>query len=169
MTQHLLTPLPANASTSIRICDVVKLWADRLPNQRAVADPSGSWTYRELEGVISQTADWLRGSGVRAGDRVMIVGENCRQFAAVLLAVGSLDAWPVPANAHLSGREIDAVRDHCGARRIVYTTSVSTHATEHANRHGALIEDVRGLGQMGLGPLNETVQPEPIDRSEEPV
>jgi len=163
VTQHLLTPLPAYASTSMRICDVVKLWADRLPDQRAVADPSGSWTYRELEGVISQTADWLRRSGVRPGDRVMIVGENCRQFATVLLAVVSLDAWPVPANAHLSAREIDAVRDHCGARRVVYTTSVSTHATEHANRHGALIDDVRGLGQIGLGPLNETVQPEPID------
>jgi long-chain acyl-CoA synthetase len=163
VTQHLQTPLPAYASTSMRISDVVKSWADRSPNQRAVADPNGSWTYRELEGVISQTADWLRRSGVRAGDRVMIVGENCRQFAAVLLAISSLDAWPVPANAHLSGREIDAVRDHCGARRIVYTTSVSTHATEHANRHGALVKDVRGLGLIGLGLLNETVRPEPIE------
>jgi long-chain acyl-CoA synthetase len=69
----------------------------------------------------------------------------------------------VPVNAHLSGREIDAVRDHCGARRIVYTTAVSVHAAEHANRHGALVEEVRGLGQIGLGPLNEQVQPEPID------
>ena len=95
----------------------------------------------------------------------MIVGENCREFSALLLAVASLDAWPVPVNAHLSTREIDAVHDHCGARRIVYTTRVSVHATEHANRHGALVEEVRGLGQMqiGLSPLNENVQPESID------
>jgi long-chain acyl-CoA synthetase len=163
VTQQLLTPLSANVSTSMRISDVVKPWADLLPNQKAVVDPNGSWTYRELEGIISQTADWLRSTGVRAGDRVMIVGENCRQFAAVLLAISSLDAWPVPANAHLSAREIDAVREHCEARRVVYTTSVSVHATAHANRHGALIEDVRHLGQIGLGPLNENVQPEPID------
>src|SRR5271170_6683760 len=98
----------------------------------------------------------------------MVVGENCRQFAAVLLAVSSLDAWPVPVNAHLSAREIDEVRDHCGARRVIYTTSVSLHATEHASRHGARIHEVKineviDLGQIGLGSLNENVDPEPIE------
>ncbi len=131
----------------MRISDVVKPWADFLPDHKAIVDPNGSWTYRELEGIISHTADWLRGSGVRAGDRVMIVGENCREFAAVLLAVASLDAWPVPVNARLSAREIDAIRDHCEARRLVYTTSLSVHATKHANRHGALVEEVRELGR----------------------
>jgi acyl-CoA synthetase (AMP-forming)/AMP-acid ligase II len=63
----------------------------------------------------------------------------------------------------LSPREIDAVRDHCEARRVVYTTTVSVHATEHANRHGALHEEVRGLGHVSLGPLNEIAKPEPID------
>src|SRR5579863_2158652 len=163
VSQDQLPPISTNISSAMRISDVVKPWADRLPDHKAVVDPNGSWTYRELMGIISQTADWLRGSGVRAGDRVMIVGENCREFAAVLLAVASLDAWPVPVNPRLSGREIDAVRDHCDARRVVYTTSVSLHATEHANRHGALIEDVRDLGQMGLGPLSEKVKPEPIE------
>jgi len=155
-----ISPISTNI---MRISDVVKPWADRLPDHKAVVDPNGSWTYRELLGIISQTTDWLRGSGVRAGDRVMIVGENCREFAAVLLAVASLDAWPVPVNPRLSGREIDAVRDHCEARRVVYTTKVSVHATEHANRHGALLEEVRDLGQISLGPLNENVKPEPID------
>jgi long-chain acyl-CoA synthetase len=163
VTQHHLPPISTNASAGVRISDVVKPWADRLPDHKAVVDPSGSWSYRELAGIILQTADWLRSSGVRAGDRVMIVGENCRAFAAVLLAVNSLDAWPVPVNARLSAREIDTVRDHCEARRVVYTTSVSIHATEHANRHGAFLEEVRDLGRIGLGPLNENVQPEPID------
>jgi acyl-CoA synthetase (AMP-forming)/AMP-acid ligase II len=152
-----------NVSMSMRISDIVKPWAESMPDHQAVVDPDGCWTYRELEEVISKTSDWLRASGVRAGDRVMIVGENCREFAAVLLAVCRLDAWPVPVNAHLSAREIDAVQTHCGARRIVYTTSVSLHATEHANRHKAVTEDVTGLGQVALGPINENVQSEPIE------
>ena len=114
-------------------------------------------------GVISLTADWLRSAGVRAGDRVMIVGENCREFAAVLLAVCNLDAWPVPVNAHLSAREVDAVRDHSGARSIIYTTSVSGPATEHADRHGASVVEVRNLGPIGIGPLSDSAQPEPIE------
>ena len=163
MSQHQSPPVSTNISRSVRISDVVKPWAESSPDHKAVADPSGSWTYRELDAIVSQTANWLRDSGVRGGDRVMIVGDNCREFAAVLLAVASLDAWPVPVNAHLSAREIDAVRDHCEARRVVYTTRVSVHAAKHANRHGALVEEVHGLGQIGIGPLNENVLPEPID------
>jgi long-chain acyl-CoA synthetase len=147
----------------MRICDVVRPWAECSPDHTAVVDPTGSWTYGQLASVVSETQGWLRDSGVRPGDRVMIVGENCRAFTAVLLGVGSLDAWPVPVNAHLSAREIDAIRDHCEARRVIYTTSVSQHATEHANRHGALVEQVRHLGQIGVGPLNEKAEPEPID------
>jgi long-chain acyl-CoA synthetase len=163
VTQPQPHSISANASTPMRISDVVKVWATRLPDHKVLVDPNGSWTYRDLERIISQTADWLRSSGVRAGDRVMIVGENCREFAAVLLAIASLDAWPVPVNAHLSTREIEVVRDHSGARRIVYTTSASLHATEHAKRQGAQLEQVLDLGQIGLGSLNEDAKPEPID------
>jgi long-chain acyl-CoA synthetase len=163
VTQVEASSIPANAFKHIRISDVAKVWAASLPDHKAVVDPNGTWTYRELATVISQTGDWLRSSGVRAGDRVMIVGENCREFAGVLLAIASLDAWPVPVNAHLSTREIDVVRDHSGARLIVYTTRVSLHASEHASRHGAQMQEIPGLGQLGLGPLNESAQPEPID------
>lgn len=163
MTKPQVPSIPANAFAGIRISDAVKVWAERLPDHPAVVDPNGAWTYRQLEEVISQTADWLCSSGVRAGDRVMIVGENCREFAGALLAISSLNAWSVPVNAHLSTREIEAVRDHSGARRIIYTTSVSLHATEHANRHGAERKELRGLGKIGLGPLNENAVPEPVD------
>jgi acyl-CoA synthetase (AMP-forming)/AMP-acid ligase II len=146
-----------------RICDIIKPWAERSPDRLALMEPGGSWSYRQLDAVLDETQSWLRSQGVRPGDRVMIVGENCRAFAAVLLAVNKLDAWPVPVNAHLSEREIDAIRNHCGARRVVYTTNASLHSTEHARRDGALIEEVGGLGPIGVGPLNENAQPEPVD------
>jgi long-chain acyl-CoA synthetase len=147
----------------IRVSDAVNFWAERSPDHLALVEAAGTWTYREMANAISVTEAWLRDAGVRPGDRVMIVGENCRTFAAVLLAAGNLDAWPVPVNAHLSAREIDAICDHCEARRVVYTTSVSLHATEHAKRHGALIENINELGQIGIGPPDERTQPEPID------
>ena len=68
------------------------------------------------------------------------------------------------ANARLSAREIDDIRDHSGARRVIYMTSVSPQATQHAKRHGAIIGEQAGLGPIGFGPLNEKVEPEPIDR-----
>lgn len=146
----------------MRISDVVKPWADRLPDHKAIVDPNGSWSYSELVTVISRTAEWVRGSGVRPGDRVMIVGENSREFAGVLLGVASMDAWPVPVNPRLSEREIEAVRDHSQARRVIYTSD-SIHTTKHAKRHCASLEEVHGLGRVGLGPHNENVQTEPIE------
>ena len=146
-----------------RISDVVKPWADRSPDQPALVEAAGTWTYRQLASVVAETRTWLVDSDVRPGDRVMIVAENCRAFVAVFLAAASMDAWPVLVNARLSARELDQVRDHCGARRVIYTTSVSPHATEHAKRHEAVIGEVGNLGPIGIGPLNEKVDPEPID------
>ena len=147
------------------VSDVIKPWSDRSPDHLAVVESSGTWTYRQLDAALGETRSWLRESGVRPGDRVMIVCENSRALVALFLAVTGIDAWPVFGNARLSPREIDAIRDHCGARRVIYTTSVSPHATQHAKRHGAVIAEFAGFGSIGVGPLNENVQPEPIEEN----
>jgi acyl-CoA synthetase (AMP-forming)/AMP-acid ligase II len=154
---EILRTLPA------RISDVVTPWAESSPEKPALVEASGTWTYRQLACAISETQLHLKRWGVRPGDRVMIVGENCREFVAILLAAAGLDAWPVLVNANLSAPEIDQITDHCGARRVFYTTSVSPHATEHASRHGALVEAIEGLGMIGVGRLNESVAPETIE------
>ena len=147
----------------VRISDVVTPWAEKSPDKPAIVEANGAWTYGQLARAISETQNWLRGLGVREGDRVMIVGENCREFVAILLASAGMDAWPVLVNANLSPREIDEIKDHCGARRVFYTTSVSAHAVEHAKRHGGAVESVEGLGSVGVGCLNEAVEPEAIE------
>ncbi len=152
-----LTNLPA------RICDVIAPWAGGSPERPALVETSGTWTYRQLASAVSDTERWLLDLGVRPGDRVMIVCENCRAFVAILLACAAIDAWPVLVNSRLSAREVDEIRDHCGARRVIYTTTVSAQAREHAKRHGAVIQEAPGLGPIAVGPLNEQVEPEPID------
>jgi acyl-CoA synthetase (AMP-forming)/AMP-acid ligase II len=146
-----------------RIGDVIKPWSDSAPDHPALAEASGTWTYRQLSLVVSETQAWLLDSGVRPGDRVMVVCENCRAFVAILLAVAGIDAWPALVSARLSAKEVDAIRDHCGARRVLYTTSVSLQAREHAKRHTAVTQDFAGLGSIAVGPLNEKVEPEQLD------
>jgi long-chain acyl-CoA synthetase len=152
----ILATLPA------RISDVVKPWAESAPDQPALIETTGTWTYRQLSSAITETQAWLLDSGVRPGDRVLLVCENCRAFVAILLALAAMDAWPVLANARLSAREIDLIREHCGARRVVYTTNVSPQAREHAKRHGAAHQEFLDVGAIGLGSLNEAVQPEAV-------
>jgi acyl-CoA synthetase (AMP-forming)/AMP-acid ligase II len=146
-----------------RISDVIKPWADSAPDRPALVEASGTWTYPQLALVVVETEAWLLDSGVRPGDRVMVVCENCRAFVAILLAIAGIDAWPALVSARLSAKEVDAIRDHCGARRVLYTTSVSPQAREHAKRHGAVTQDVASLGSVAIGPLNEKVEPEAID------
>jgi len=146
-----------------RISDVIETWSEHSPEQAALVEASGSWSYRQLASAVSDTQRWLLNSGIRPGDRVMLVSENCRAFVSLLLAAAALDAWPVLVNARLSAGEVDAIRDHCGARRLIYTTSISHHAREHAKRHCAANDEAAGLGPLAIGPLNQNVMAEPID------
>ncbi|PYV70440.1 MAG: hypothetical protein DMG96_31220 [Acidobacteria bacterium] len=96
-----------------RISDVVRPWVEISPDRVALVEAAGTWTYMQLASVIVDARAWLLDSGVRPGDRVMIVCENCRAFVAILLALAGIDAWPVLVSPRLSAREIDEIRDHC--------------------------------------------------------
>jgi long-chain acyl-CoA synthetase len=153
---ELINSLPENVS------DVIKPWGKKSPDHPALIESSGTWTYGQLNREVTATCEWLRESAVRPGDRVMLVCENCRAFIALFLALNEMNAWPVLVNARLSAREVDDIREHCGARRVIYMTSVSPHAMQHAKRHGAAIGPVAGLGSIGVGLLNEASEPEPV-------
>lgn len=146
-----------------RICDVISTWVDRTPNHPALVEASGSWSYRQLASAVSEAKSWLVELGIRPGDRVMLVCENCRAAVAILLALAELDAWPVLVSTRLSAREADGIRDHCGARRVIYFTNLSRQAAEHAKRHGADVQDAGILGSLAVGPLDSKTEPEPVD------
>ncbi|MGH6981541.1 MAG: class I adenylate-forming enzyme family protein [Stellaceae bacterium] len=148
-----------------RIGELATKLAARAAARPALVDAGGVWTYGDLPGVVGDTKAWLAAQGIRPGDRVMIVAENCRTTVALLLAAASLDAWPMIVNARLSDREIDQIRDLSGARRLLYTVSVSARARAQAARHGAVTTTVEPIGAVAIGPLNQTATPEPVETS----
>src|ERR1700681_2034417 len=81
-----------------RISDVVQLWSEKSPDQLAIVEDAGAWTYRDLSRRIAETQIWLLDLGVRPGDRVMIISDNSRAMVGLLMALASLDAWPVIVN-----------------------------------------------------------------------
>lgn len=94
----------------------------------------------------------------------MLVCENSREFVALFFAAAEIGAWSVLANARLSAQEIDQIREHCGARRVFYTVHASPQAMRHAKRHGAELHSIVGMQEIGIGALDETVQPENTER-----
>jgi long-chain acyl-CoA synthetase len=146
-----------------RISDVIKPFARRTPDHPALIQGDITWSYAELAAAVADTALILQLYDIRAGDRVMIVSENCLALTALILAISEIDAWSVVVNPRLSDREIDLIREHSGARRVFYTIEVSDTARQHAERHDADITVLRGLGMLGVGPLNRNTVPEPVE------
>lgn len=128
----------------------------------ALVDDRGSLTYGALRSAVGSTAEQLSSLGVRVGDRIMVVSENCNQMAVLLLAASKLDAWAIVVNPRLSPREVDQIRDHSGSRRIFLTASVSPEAASHARRYEAPTVDVPGLREIAMTRLNEAANPEPV-------
>jgi acyl-CoA synthetase (AMP-forming)/AMP-acid ligase II len=120
-----------------RIDQPVAHWARHRADKPAVASEGVVRSYAEFEGDIAAAAAFLAARGVGAGDRVLIVMENGRAAATLLLAAVRLGAWAVPVNARLSAREIDTIRAHARPRVSLYTLGASPDAELHAARDGA--------------------------------
>jgi long-chain acyl-CoA synthetase len=135
----------------------------KAPERVALVEDGASWTYRDLEQRVSEIAIVLSSLGIRPGDRMIIVSENCIALAALLLATSRLNGWAIVANPRLSARELDQIRDHSGARRMFFTSGISKDAAAHASRYGAATRQIGALGEIGVGPLNESSTVEPVE------
>jgi long-chain acyl-CoA synthetase len=165
----LATLSEANELTEIaaglpsRIHQIADRHIAESPDRIALVEDGRSWTYRELDRSVAEIAAALRALGIRAGDRMIIVSENCIALAALLLAASRIDAWAIVANPRMSGRELDQIRDHSGARRMFLTSDVSTEAAAHALRYGAKNGSLGQLSAIGVGALNEGSIAEPVE------
>lgn len=145
------------------VFEIIPYWAERAPGRIALVEGSRNYSYFELDKFVCDTADMLRRSGIGPGDRAMIVCENCCAAVVTYFAATRIGAWPVIVNARLADREIDDVRDHSGARRLIYTTAASPRAKAHCLRHGGVVVGSGPFGDIALGPLNESAEAEPVD------
>jgi long-chain acyl-CoA synthetase len=146
-----------------RIHQVMDPYVASTPDRLALIDDNATLTYRELDRAVGDTADTLRGLGIRAGDRMLIVSENSIPLACLLLAASRLDAWAIVANPRLSPRELDQIREHSGARRMFFTAKVSGEAAAHATRYDAPAQEIGPLRGIGVTALNLGTLPEPVE------
>ena len=66
-------------------------------------------------------------------------------------------------NARLSPREIDAVRAHCGARRVLFLGDESPDAKHHAERVQATRLSLGRWGTISVSAMDERCVPEPVE------
>lgn len=119
-------------------------------------------SYDQLRDASVELAQQFTTDGIRAGDRVMLVAENCCLLVAAMLALSRLDAWAVVINARLSAAEIESIRQHCAPRRMLFSSAISTEAAQHAVQANAEPREQPQLGSYHMGPINPDCHPEPV-------
>lgn len=165
-TSQQAVPVPARHPVT-RLAHAVLAWSEREPDNPAMSDGITTWTYGLLAEAVAEGVALMRTQQVRPGDRVLLIGENGLALAAMILAAGAMDVLAVLENARRAPREVDLIRDHCQARRVLYLSGNSPDAGAHAARHGAEVCSTRLLGELAIGSLNETAEPEPVRKAAE--
>ena len=89
--------------------------ASLTPRKKAMIDEENNkiWTYSELNGRASATANWLYSRGVRKGDRVALLSPNHISYFDLLFACGKIGAIFVPLNWRLSQYELSIILADC--------------------------------------------------------
>jgi acetyl-CoA synthetase/medium-chain acyl-CoA synthetase len=107
--------------------DVIDSWARKRPDAPAlwcVNAATGSqqqYTFAQLSAASSQAAHFLQSSGVRRGDRVLIMLPRVPQWWIAMLGLIRLGAVPVPATMQLTTRDV-ASRVHAAGITAILTT-----------------------------------------------
>jgi acetyl-CoA synthetase len=79
---------------------------DRIGLRIVAEDEDTSLTYAELAGRSAQVANWLRGLGVRRGDRMLLMLGNVAPLWEVILAAMKLGAVMIPASTLLQPADL---------------------------------------------------------------
>ena len=128
------------------------------PDAPALRDHDGQRiTFAELGGIAEELAADLAARGLKAGDRLLILAENCAALVGMIMAASRLDAIAVPVNARMTEHELHRIAGHADPRLTVYLTHVSPQARTRADIADAGTWDT-ALGRLAIaGPFPSPV------------
>ncbi|MGE8065248.1 long-chain fatty acid--CoA ligase [Pseudomonas sp. NPDC089569] len=94
----------------------LEISAQRYPGKTAIQFYGAATTYAQLLEQVELLAGYLqRQCGVKRGDRVMVLSQNCPQFIVAYFAILRADAVFVPVNAMLLQDELEHIVADSGA------------------------------------------------------
>lgn len=139
--------------TEARVEQLLEVQVAARPDALAPEDATGAaWSWADPDAAARALDAEIGNQGVRPGDRVLILIENCAAAVVALFACWRVGAVPVPVNARQSGPKIDRIAAHACPRLLLFIADVSPDAARHAARCGAsTIEGIWGRQLRKLG------------------
>ena len=103
----------------MNVGDWIKKWSLLCPQKTALFFENRFFSYQELNRRINQLCHLLLGMGVRKGDRVAVLLQNCHQYIEILFALSKIGAIFVPLNWRLAGPELLFLIQDSGSRMLI--------------------------------------------------
>lgn len=88
------------------LCYNLEVSSTRYPRKTAIVYYGREIAYRQLADEVTRMAGYLQRSGVRRGDRVLLLMQNCPQFIIAYYAILRANAVVVPMNSMLVTNEL---------------------------------------------------------------
>ncbi|HLJ82395.1 MAG TPA: long-chain fatty acid--CoA ligase [Ktedonobacterales bacterium] len=149
------------------LCYNLDVSATRYPNKTAIVYYGRKITYRELAAEVGRLAGYLERSGVKRGDRVLLLMQNSPQFIIGFYAILRANAVVVPLNSMLVTSELRYYAQDSQAELVLVGQDVYPQVApllrEGMVRRAvvAAYSDYRGEPPGGLGfPVPEVVTAE---------
>ncbi|MCC4309493.1 AMP-binding protein [Alcanivorax marinus] len=143
--------------------DNVAVSARRYPDKVAIRFFDRGLTYQDLYTQCEALAGWLHRAGVRAGDRVPVMMQNCPQLVIAHYAVMRANAVVVPVNPMNRAAELEHCIRDAGARLAI----CSAELADEMVRASEALPESRRLDEIlvtrygdGFGEVNGAAIPE---------
>jgi len=86
--------------------DILISNARRYPDKLALVDAENKYSWKELNGRVNRLANGLIDLGMRKGDRIAIISDNCHQYVETLFASAKLGLISVCMNYRFAGEQL---------------------------------------------------------------
>ena len=134
------TRLPAAIEPpAISLWDSLSVSARRYPNKTALAFFDSRITYAELENAAARLAARLAALGIRRGDRVLVVMQNCPQLVIAHYAIARANAVVVPVNPMNRAEELRHYITDAQATIAITTGDLAGEVAAASNRERASV------------------------------
>ena len=94
--------------------------AAERPNDLAVVDAFGQWTWSEFNERVNRVGRALEDLGIARGDHIAMLMGNRAEFAEILSACLLSGVVVTPVNWHFNAEEVAYVVDNCDAKAFIF-------------------------------------------------
>lgn len=151
----------------------VRAWRHRVAFRMVEGEKETRFTYGQVHRYASRVGSFLLRSGVKPGDRVMVVSENRPEWPIGFFGVLKAGATAVPVDKELSEAEVVNVARRSGAAVCLVSEEAAAHlpGLHKALALAQVATQVHSLAQAmagddafedGIGPVKRTAGPDEI-------